>query len=235
MISAAAFCPNPPLLAPAVASGAAPELDRLRSLCVDAIRQIAAPGRQLVLLGAGEQSLSHSPLSRGSFAPYGVALDVHLGAPGCGGALDLPLSLTVGAWLVGQALGPRSGALGFSAGPGFSASRAAAELVGLAQTRELALVVMGDGSARRSTTAPGYLDARAVAFDEQVADALRSGDASALEQLDSDLGAQLLAAGVPAWRAAARLLDGVEYSAELLYADDPYGVGYLVAVWTARG
>lgn len=188
-----------------------------------------------MLLGAGRQSLSHPPLSRGTFAPYGVALDVHLGAPGCGGAVDLPLSLTVGAWLVGQALGPHSGALGFSVGPDFSASRAAADLLGLAHTRELALVVMGDGSARRSATAPGYLDERAVPFDEQVADALRSGDAAALENLDGDLGAQLLAAGVPAWQAAGRLLGGADYAADLLYADDPYGVGYLVAVWTARG
>jgi hypothetical protein len=45
----------------------------------------------------------------------------------------------------------------------------------------------------------------------------------------------LLAAGVPAWQAAGRLLDGGDYTAELLYRDDPYGVGYFVAAWTARG
>jgi hypothetical protein len=32
-----------------------------------------------------------------------------------------------------------------------------------------------------------------------------------------------------------QLLAGVSYDAEVLYADDPYGVGYFVAVWAARG
>ena len=234
VISAAAFCPNPPVLVPAVASGAAPELDALRAACVEAITRIARPQRQIVLLGAGERSLSHSPLSRGSFAPYGVALEVHLGSPGCGGAVDLPLSLTVGAWLVGQALGPRSGAVGYSVGPDFASSRAAVELLELAQSRDIGLVVMGDGSARRSTAAPGYFDARAAPFDDQVVAALRAGDPVTLEGLDASLGEQVLAAGTPAWRAAGGLVDGVDYDADLLYADDPYGVGYAVAVWTTR-
>ena len=235
MISAAAFCPNPPVLVPAVACGAASELDGLRAAGIEAITRVASPQRQLVLIGAGERSLSHSPLSRGSFAPYGVALDVHLGSPGCGGSVDLPLSLTVGAWLVGQALGPRSGAVGYSVGPDFATSRAGVELLALAQDRDVALLVLGDGSARRSTAAPGYYDDRAVPFDDRVVAALRSGDAATLAGLDVDLGAQLLAAGVPAWRAAGRLLDGHDYAAEVLYAGDPYGVAYAVAVWTARG
>jgi len=44
----------------------------------------------------------------------------------------------------------------------------------------------------------------------------------------------MLAAGTPAWRAAGGLLDGVDYEADVLYAADPYGVAYTVAVWTAR-
>jgi hypothetical protein len=34
---------------------------------------------------------------------------------------------------------------------------------------------------------------------------------------------------------AGRLLADISYDARLLYADDPYGVGYYVAAWTARG
>lgn len=187
------------------------------------------------MLGPADTSGVHSPLARGSLSGYGVSLDVHLGSPGCGGAVELPLSLTVGAWLLSQALGPATGAVGFSVGPDFPASRAAVELLALAESAQLDLVVMGDGSARRSTTAPGYLDPRAEPFDATVAAALRDGDGEALADLDEALGAELLAAGVPAWRAAGALLAGGRYHAELLYADAPYGVGYFAAAWTAHG
>ncbi|MDT4982825.1 MAG: hypothetical protein QOF95_315, partial [Pseudonocardiales bacterium] len=44
-----------------------------------------------------------------------------------------------------------------------------------------------------------------------------------------------LAAGVPAWRAAGELLGGGTYDTEIRYADDPFGVSYVVASWTTRG
>jgi hypothetical protein len=235
VISAVAFCPQPPLLVPALAAGAAGELAALRAACSAAIGQLAAPGRRLVVLGAGASSRSHSPLARGSLSGYGVPLDVHLGVPGCGGAVELPLSLTVGAWLVREVLGPRSGAIGYSVGPDGFAGPAAAELLALAEAESLALLVMGDGSARRGPSAPGYLDPRAVPFDDTVIAALRAGDAAALAALDPVIGEAVLAAGVPAWRAAGRLLDGGSYDAEIHYVDDPYGVSYVVAGWTTRG
>jgi hypothetical protein len=235
VISAVAFCPQPPLLVPALAAGAAGELAGLRAACAAAVLELPAPGRRLVLLGAGESSRSHSPLARGSLAGFGVPIDVHLGSPGCGGALELPLSLTIGAWLVGDVLGPRSGAIGFSVGPDGSAGTGAAELLALAEAEDVALLVMGDGSARRAPTAPGYVDPRAVPFDDAVIAALRAGDAAALAALDPVVGAAVLASGVPAWRAAGRLLDGGSYDAEIRYADDPYGVNYVVASWTTRG
>jgi hypothetical protein len=235
VILGAAFLPNPPVLVPAVASGAAGELEPLRRASRQALRRVHGDdGRRLAVLGPANTSAMHSPVARGSLSGYGVSLEVHLGSPGCGGAAELPLSLTVGAWLLGQALGPSSGAVGFSVGPDFVASRAAVELLALAETTRVALVVMGDGSARRSTTAPGYLDPRAEPFDAAVAAALRNGDGEALADLDETLGAELLAAGVPAWRAAGALLAGGSYDAELLYAEAPYGVGYFAAAWTAH-
>lgn len=235
MILGAAFLPNPPVLVPAVASGAAGELEPLRRASRQALRRAHGDGTwQLVVLGPADTSAMHSPVARGSLSGYGVSLEVHLGSPGCGGAVELPLSLTVGAWLLGQALGPSTGAVGFSVGPDFAASRSAVELLALAESAAVALVVMGDGSARRSTTAPGYLDPRAAPFDAAVATALREGDGEALADLDETLGSELLAAGVPAWRAAGALLAGGSYDADLLYAEAPYGVGYFVAAWTAR-
>ena len=220
---------------PEVAAGAAAELDGLRAACVAAITTVMRDGGQPVLIGSGAESRAHSPLARGSLAGFGLAREIGLGSDACGGATDLPLSLAVGAWLLRSALGPRSGALGFSVGPDFATSKGAVQLLELAETRDIALLVLGDGSARRSTSAPGYLDERAGPFDAAIEHALRTADAGALERLDELTGAELLAAGVPAWRAAGRLLDGGAFDAELSYAEAPYGVGYFVATWLARG
>jgi hypothetical protein len=233
VIVAAAFCPPPPLLVPVVAGGAAAELDALRAACRTALETVNAPGRRLVLLGAGPHSQAHSPLARGSLRGFGVDLEVHLGSPSCGGAVELPPSLTVGGWLVNDVLGPRSGALAFSVGPDFAGSRAAVGLLELAEREEVALLVRADGSARRSETPPGYLHPRAAEFDETVRAALAGGQPAALTALDAQLGTEVLAAGVPAWHAAASVLAATRYDARLLYADAPYGVGYFVAAWTA--
>jgi hypothetical protein len=243
VIVGAAFCPHPPLLVPTLASGAAAELEELRAACAGAINAVVAPDRGLVLLGSGAQSAVYASGGRGSLAPYGVELDVRIGSPddrcgpepGPGPGPPLPLSLTVGAWLVERSVGVRTGAIAVSVGPDFATSDAAGELRRRAALETIALIVMGDGSARRTTRAPGYLDRRAAAFDASVAAALRDADAAALCALDTELGAELLAAGVPAWRAAGALLADAAYDAQLCYDRAPYGVGYLVAAWTAHG
>lgn len=221
-IRGAAFCPHPPLLVPDVAQGAAPELAELRAACRTAIRRVMTHGVQPLVIGAGPRDAVHGPTARGSLAGYGVPVEIPLGSDGPG-AVELPLSLTIGAWLLRDALGPECGAVGLQVCRG--------ELDPPVDDAPVALLVMGDGSARRSTAAPGYLDERAARFDAAVADALKSGDASALGT-DAGLGAELLAAGVPAWRAAGELLEAGSWDAELLYDDAPYGVGYFVAVWT---
>jgi hypothetical protein len=235
VISGAAFCPQPQLLLPDVAVGAAAELDGLRAACRTAIERVGT-GRQLVLLGAGPVSRSFPPQARGTLAAFGVAGELALGVPEPdSAAADLPPALTVGAWLVRDALGPDTGAVAFAVGPDFAAHPAARELHELAGARDVALLVLGDGSARRSLAAPGYLDERAEAFDAAVEAALAGGDGAALRALDGALGAELLAAGVPAWHAAGRLLEGTAYAGTVLYAEAPYGVGYFAAAWTAGG
>ena len=231
MISGAAFCPQPPVLVPDLAGSAAPELDDLRDACRTAIRAVAAAGHQLVLIGAGPTSILHSPLARGTLAGFGLAGEIHLGAPTCGGALELPLALTVGAWLVRDTLGPRSSAIGISVGPDFSTSSAAVELLRLAEDSEIALVVLGDGSARRSVAAPGHLDERAEGFDAAVVSALEAGDADSLAELDEKVGAELMAVGVPAWRAVGSVLGAERYRTAVLADVAPYGVGYFIATW----
>jgi hypothetical protein len=242
VIVSAAFCPNPPLLLPELAQGAADELAPLRAAADEAISDmLAAKPDRVLLIGAGPTSLLHSPLARGSMAGYGLDREIHLGLPACGGAIELPLSLTIGAWLLSRVAGPRNGAIGISIGPRFQASRAASDLLGMAGqlglegSNRLGLLVMGDGSARRSTEAPGYFDERAAGFDDSTSAALRDGDADALADLDVDLAEQLMCAGAPAWVAAGDLLADQQWAARVLYADAPYGVGYVVASWRRAG
>jgi hypothetical protein len=231
MIVAAAFCPHPPLLVPELAQGAAAELDDLRAACRAAIRRVVTPGVRPLVIGAGERWQFHDANARGSLAGYGLDLTVPLGtdAPGL---VELPLSLTIGAWLLRDAIGPECGAIGWSIGPDGDGDHGLLD----ADDAPSALIVMGDGSARRSTTAPGYLDDRAAGFDAQVARALGGGEGYRLNAgvLDEELAAELLVAGLPAWDAAAFELEPVEWSAELLYDAAPYGVGYFVAAWTPK-
>ena len=82
-----------------------------------------------MLLGAGPQSRAYPPSAWGSLAGFGVRVEVQL-APGGKRADRLPLSLTVGAWLVNRALGLRTGAIAVAVGPDFFRSPAAGALDG---------------------------------------------------------------------------------------------------------
>lgn len=90
------------------------------------------------------------------------------------------------------------------------------------------LLVMANGSARRSEKAPGHLDQRALEFDEGVERALAEGDAAALGGLDLELAQELLTAGAPLLRDLAGLSVA---EATMDYADDPFGVRYWVVRW----
>ncbi|HKC28395.1 MAG TPA: hypothetical protein VKB75_10315 [Jatrophihabitans sp.] len=226
MVRAVAFCPHPPLLVPEVAQGAASELDDLRGACFTAIKRAASVAGSWVVVGAGARSASYPPNAHGSLAGFGVDLELSLGSDEPG-PVELPLSLTIGAWLLRETLGADSGASGYSIGPDGGA-------LPLLDDDDQAFLVMGDGSARRSTSAPGYLDPRAGAFDAAVAGALGSGVAARL-RTDAQLGGELWATGPVVWNAVADALgDAVFSSSELLYDAAPYGVGYFAAVWTGR-
>jgi hypothetical protein len=217
-VVAAAFCPHPPLLVPAV--GAAEPVS-VRAAAVAAVQWLCdQPIDQLVLLGSAEDAKVFAQGGVGSFAGFGVDFAVRL--PGATSASRLPLSLAVGAWLLAE--------VGWS-GPVIAVtSDPRGALPDVATSGPVGLLVMGDGSARRTEKAPGWLDGRAAGYDQAVSAALAGGDPGALA-VDLVLGAELLAAGAPAWAAAARLLAGQRWSARVSYDDAPYGVGYLVATW----
>lgn len=106
---------------------------------------------------------------------------------------------------------------------------AAAALLELAEPTTL--VVMADGSARRGEKAPGHLHPDAVAFDERIELALRSGDAEALAALDPEVGEELWCEGVPGLRVLGELARDRAVVAYVSYSEAPYGVAWWVARW----
>ena len=214
-----------PVLIPDVAQGAAGELDGLRAACRSAIRRADAPGRQWVVLGPGPVSRSFGSSSRGTFAGFGVPLEVGLGSDELG-PVELPLSLTVGAWLLRDTLGPGCGALGYAI-----ADLGTEDDYWDGHDGDVVVLVMGDGSARRSVKAPGYFDERAEGVDAYVAATLRHGFGDRLHRELVDGDDQLLMAGLNAWDLLSWSVEPFRWNAELLYDGAPYGVGYFVASW----
>ncbi len=87
------------------------------------------------------------------------------------------------------------------------------------------VLIVGNGSAKRTEKAPGHLDEHAPAFDQALGAALRSGD---LTGVDLSLADELWAS-----------VDGIAELRDLLhgetaivdYDDDPFGVQYWVMRW----
>ncbi|PYC71940.1 hypothetical protein C7C45_09895 [Micromonospora arborensis] len=246
---AAAVCPHPPLLVPEVAGSTAPELDDLRAACDTAVRRLlAAEPNTVLLLGTGPVTGPIRNPATGSLQPWGVDLDVPLvpGQPGRGAVL--PLSLTIGAWLLARH-DPREPATAApaTAAPATAAQVSAVQVAADAGPAELtaladeinaagdrvALLVLGDGSACRGEKAPGYDDPRARPYDQRVATALAEADLDGLLDLDPVLSAELKAAGRAPWQvlAGAARSAGGGWRGELLHDSAPYGVAYFVASW----
>ncbi|HVX45179.1 MAG TPA: class III extradiol dioxygenase subunit B-like domain-containing protein [Mycobacteriales bacterium] len=227
MLVAAAFCPHPPVILPEVAAGASADLDPLREACAEAIdRMVRARADRILVVGAGAATRWIGSRAAGGFAGFGVDVAVGWGGPGPG-TPDLPLSLAVGAWLLARCDHDRPvSGLVVAGDAGTEECRRLGEEI----PARTALLVMGDGSARRETEAPGYLDERAVPFDQEVVRMLGSADVDGLLGLDPGLAADLLVAGRAPWQVAASAADG-PIRAEVLYDQAPYGVGYFVAAW----
>ncbi|WP_067178569.1 hypothetical protein [Microtetraspora niveoalba] len=259
MLVAAAVCPHPPLIVPELAGAAASELDPLRTACVDAVRSLVRSEPDLiVVLGGAERSASFPGDAAGTLRPWGADVRVGRGAP------VLPLSLTVGRWLLDHAEPPepvpavRFEAVAFDASPGECA--AIGGRISRAGGR-VAVLAMGDGSARLTEKSPGYLRPAAAPYDEMVAEALGNVRTDRLAALDPDEAADLWVAGRAAFQVLAAAAQGAGapqerlgspsapppggvrgddagarpgggLRGELLYKDAPYGVGYFVARWS---
>ena len=232
MLVAAAVCPQPPLLVPGVGAGASGELDTVRAACrsvVEVLRDVDL----VVVVGGAAGSGAFPEQAWGSLRPYGVPVDVGSGP----GGPTWPLSLTLGRWLLDQLavtdLTRQSVCVGVrDDAPAVDCLTLGESLASRAE--RVGMLVMGDGSARRSLKGPGYLDDRAEPFDTAVEEALREVRPEALSGLDEQLARALLVTGRAPWQVlsgAAGAADDGPWRGTVNYSGAPYGVTYFVAGW----
>ena len=290
MLIAAAVCPHPPVLVPAAMgeAGSGPELADLRAACAAAARGLvrARPGL-IVVAGSGPSGRAYPWPSAGSLHRYGVPWTTGPGRP------VLPLSLTVGTWLltgtlaapgvpepalmpatnsadgaggideaegefeaewefeaegefeVGEESGPATGEFEAGALPASVMLRAVAVTASTGTCRRLgarlaelaprvAMLVMGDASAKKAIGVPGAPDIEAEEYDAAIAAALGAADAAALARLDPDRAAELRVTGRAPWQVLAGAAAGTDgLRGRLRLQTAPYDVSYLVASWAA--
>jgi hypothetical protein len=247
MLIAAAVCPHPPLLIPAAIGAAAgdrpPALSAVGDACQVAVRALAAAEPGLIaVVGGGPADHEYEADAAGSLGEFGVLVTVGDGEP------VLPLSLTIGRWLLSQtgigtvpegtgrgrpghggqvllqAVGQRA-----PAGDCLKLGAAIAE-----RAPRVAVLAMGDASARRAH-GTGDPDPEAQAYDNEVAEAFAAADAGWLSRLDPALDGELMVAGRAAWQVLAGAANGARLQGRLLCLASPYGVSYLVAAWAETG
>ncbi len=239
MLIAGAVCPHPPLLIPeALGSAASDPPDELRKVAAAATRAVAglaaARPETIVVVGGGTAEREYGADAAGGLHAFGVGVTIGAGEP------VLPLSLTVGRWLLEQ-----GGILhrdGTSAGDTavvfqeVARSAAAGDCIKLGRiladrAPRVALLAMGDACARPAREAPEVPDPDAQDYDYEVAEALAAADARWLTRLDPALDEELVVAGRAAWQVLAGAAGGRRMHGRLLCMSAPYGVTYLVASW----
>jgi hypothetical protein len=221
---AAVVVPSAPLLVPALAGGSASADAGLRRLVQDAVAGLLAGGDEpVVVVGAAPGT---GPVT-GAWDWRGFGLPARRPHQE-----RLPLALAVGDWLVDEADPTRTRTL-VGVPTTADASACARQGADLVDGRDVRLLVVGDGSARRSEKAPGHLDPRASAYDRLAEDALAAADGRGLLALSPALGRDLLAEGRAAWQVLSGAAGEDVLAGELLWSGAPYGVAYLVARWTS--
>lgn len=232
MLVAAAVLPHPPLLVPALAAGAASELDGLRATCAKALDAVlASPSAHLAVVAGGNERATFGPGARGSLAGFGVPVETAVPGGVPTGEPVMPLAATIGCWLLSQ----RSVTCPVSVEvvPERMTPRDAASLgAALAASHDhVALVAMGDGSAALTARAPGYLVPGAAEWQAEVERLVGAADLAGIGELTVEDAERFRAAGRAAWQVLAGAAAGGSWDGGLLAAEAPYGVGYLVASW----
>ena len=229
MLIAAAVCPHPPLLIPEATGspGAADaELGRLRTACHQAVAALLAERPDLIaVVGAAPLTVEYPPQAPGRLSDYGVPFTV--GDPG---EPALPLSLTIGKWLLANHPAPPAVWWGIARDASPAECLQVGEKLALLAPR-VALLALGDGPARRARAAPHAADPEADRYDDQLAGALAGADPAALAAFDPRQDGPLEIAGRAAWQVLAGAAGRDTFDAELRYRGVPFEVSYVVASW----
>jgi len=240
MLVAAAVCPHPPLLVPEAMGAAGGRgdggMDEVLAACDAAVAGLKAAGPDVIIVvGGAEAGAVYAGPVAGSLADYGVRVGVGAGPP------VLPLSLTVGLWLLtraglvagGPSAAPQLLRAVDRAAPAAECLRLGAELA--QRAGRVALLAMGDGSARKAVGVPGAPDPEAEGYDAEVAAALAAADPARLARLAPALDEELVVAGRAAWQVLAGAAGGRQLQGQLRCAVAPFDVRYLVASWDVAG
>jgi hypothetical protein len=221
MITHAVLCPSAPLLLPELA-GADRDAAAVREATETALRWLVDARPDLVaVVGVADRTASWPAHARADITRYGLA--------GPSPAATAPPTVGLAALLLDR--------VGYQGRLALQTVRhdavreqclaLAADLAALAD--RVGLVVVADGSARRTLKAPGYLDPRAEPYDAAVEAAVRAGQLDDLARLDPALAEELMAPGWAALQVLAGAFAGVRPQSTVRYAEAPFGVGYLVA------
>jgi hypothetical protein len=237
VIIRAAILPHPPLLVPELVGNKRTRTESIRAACVTAARELAAVARDWVAVAADPSGPVTLPAgARGSFAGYGVDVPVTLD-PTRDVRPDpmLPLPALIAGWLREQGGARRVRVRLIEPGLPVADCRhdGAGLAADLAGPYPVGLLVLGDGANRHGDNAPARPDDRAGPFDATVGVALAAADPAALLALDPAEAGELNVTGRAAWQvlAGAAQAVGDGWRGRSLYDDQPFGVGYHVAVW----
>jgi hypothetical protein len=244
----AAICPHPMALIPDVGGEAGASWEQLRRACADAVRQLAAPvwdGKRspsvaaphlIVIVGGDELTRRFEPSGAyGSLRSSGVNWEYGWGSDS-DVAQPLPLSLTVGYWLLMSSkiagiivADIEFQAISFDASPQ-QCAEVGQDLAGRA--KKVAMLVMAEGSTCMGATARTCWADQAKQCDAKVLRALEHADVDALSRLNA-AEFRATATGRAAWQVLAGAAGGHPFQGRIHLGTEESDLGYFVASWTS--
>ncbi|TFV55628.1 hypothetical protein E4P42_21920 [Mycobacterium sp. PS03-16] len=226
MLTAIALVPSAPVLVPELAGAAAGELTGLRSAIAAAVS--ALPERWIAV-GTGPADAAFVAPLTGTFAGYGVDVQVTLSPSEPADPVALPLCALIAAWVRGcyaphAAAEVRMFAADHDPDAALERGRLLRAEIDEADGR-IGVLVVADGCHTLTPAAPGGYDPDTIPVQAALDDALARGDAAALTRVPTPV------VGRVAYQVLAGLVGPAPATAEEFYRGAPYGVGYFAGLW----
>lgn len=213
MITDVVIVPGAPLLLPEY-QGRVPAAPGLLEACVSAVRDAVATAAHVVVVHATDREPRSTRPALGLRVADHLLAETHVG---------FSVDHVAVAWdaTVAECV---------SAGRDVAERALAGPLTGAAPPTTV--LVVADGSARRTEKAPGHLDPRSHEVDDLIVDAVggaAEGGLDRLLELDPDVCADLLVAGRAPLQVLAAAARDVRFEVASCEVSDPFGVLYVVA------